>query len=128
MTQSPFKTTVIKIVKTIPHGKVVSYGQVALMAGVPRAAQAVGQVLHSTNVEDNIPWWRVINNAGRISTKCLEHTADMQKELLQNEGIMVTKKLKIDIEKFRYRPTPNQLKSLKLPEDYIELIVKKYLI
>ena len=96
-----FSEKVLEIVRSVPKGKVVSYGQVALMADFPRGARNVGWILHQFG--DKSPWWRVINNAGRISTKCLEHTALLQKELLMSEGVKVTKKLEIDIEKYRYR-------------------------
>lgn len=123
---SAFKQKVYEIVRNIPKGKVVSYGQVALMAGVPRAAIQVGWVLHISNEEDKLPWWRVINNAGRISTTCLEHTANMQKEILEGEGVIVKPKLKIDIEKYRFRPTPKTLKTFKLSDEYIFKLLEKY--
>ncbi len=123
---SKFKERVYEIVKSIPKGKVVSYGQVALMAGIPRAAIQVGWVLHISNEEDNIPWWRVINNQGRISTTCLEHPANMQKLLLEKEGVVVSPKLKIDIEFYRFRPSTKTLKELTLTNEYIFQILQKY--
>ena len=72
------------------------------MAEFPRGARQVGWILHQSG--DDFPWWRVINNSGRISTNCLEHTALFQKELLVNEGVKVTDKFEIDIEKYRYKP------------------------
>jgi len=75
---SKFKDKVIQIVRKIPKGKVASYGQVALMAGIPRAALQVGWVLHLSGDDGITPRWRVINNAGRISTKCIEHNANIQ--------------------------------------------------
>jgi methylated-DNA-protein-cysteine methyltransferase-like protein len=123
---SQFKIKIINAVRTIPTGKVASYGQIALMVGIPRAARQVGWVLHEAGNDGITPWWRVINNAGRISTKCEEHTAWMQKELLEKEGVHVTKMLEIDIEKFRYRPNPKQLESLELDEEYIGKIIDKY--
>jgi methylated-DNA-protein-cysteine methyltransferase-like protein len=122
---SEFKEKILRIVKLIPSGSVVSYGQVALMAGIPRAARQVGWVLHENG--EKVPWWRVINNAGRISTNCEEHTAQMQKELLESEGIRVSKKLNIDIEKYRFRPDPGLLIKLELPSGYIDKILEKYL-
>ncbi|MFC1622106.1 MGMT family protein, partial [Patescibacteria group bacterium] len=110
----------------IPKGKVVSYGQVALMAGIPRGAQAVGQILCRHG--EKTPWWRIINNAGRISTKCLDHTGLMQKHLLQKEDIKVTKNMKINIEKYRWRPNLKTLKKLELKEEYVEKIIEKYLL
>ena len=121
---SKFKEAVLKAVRAIPKGKVASYGQIALMAGVPRGARQVGWILHDYG--DVTPWWRVINNAGRISTKCLEHPAVSQKTLLEKEGVKVSSNLKIDIEKYRYRPDPVTLKKLKLDDEYIEVLMNKY--
>jgi len=122
-----FKDKIIQIVKLIPSGYVVSYGQVALMAGVPRAARQVGWVLHDYSDKYNLPWWRVINNAGRISTNCLDHTALMQKEFLEKENIIVNKDLTLDIEKYRYRPSKKTLSVLELDPEYIYIINQKYL-
>ncbi len=123
---SKFTNRIIKIVRKVPYGKVVSYGQVSLMAGVPRAALQVGWVLHLSGEDGKTPWWRVINNAGRISTKCLEHTADHQQKLLEKEGVEVRRSLKIDIEKYRWRPDIKTLKKLELEQDYIFGIPDKY--
>jgi len=123
---SKFKDKVIQIVRLIPKGKVASYGQVALMAGIPRAALQVGWVLHLSGDDGITPWWRVINNAGRISTKCIEHNANIQKILLEKEKIEVKKNLKIDINKYRWRPSIKELKHLELDDEYIFYLEKKY--
>jgi methylated-DNA-protein-cysteine methyltransferase-like protein len=128
MKMSKFSETVLNIVKLIPSGTVVSYGQVALMAGVPRAARQVGRILHIYSETYNVPWWRVINNAGRISTNCLEHTAQDQKELLEKEGVEVKKLLKIDIEKYRFRPGPEIIEKLKLDDRYVRELMETYLL
>ena len=124
---SKFKEKIVRIVKLIPSGYVVSYGQVALMAGVPRAARQVGWILHDYSDKYNLPWWRVINNAGRISTNSLDHTALMQKEFLEKENIIVNKDLTLDIEKYRYRPSKKTLSVLELDPEYIYIINQKYL-
>lgn len=121
---SKFSEKVIEITNMIPKGKVVSYGQVALMAGVPRGARQVGWILHQHG--DKTPWWRIINNAGRIGTKCPEHTPNLQKELLEREGIVATRKLNIDIEKHRWRPSQTTLDKLKLSDEYVFKIIEKY--
>jgi len=121
---SKYMDKVLQIINMVPAGKVVSYGQVALMAGTPRGARFVGGVLCFRG--DNTPWWRVINNAGRISTTCLDHTATTQKEKLRAEGVEVSEKLKIDIERFRWRPEPDVLKKLELDEEYTQQIMEKY--
>ncbi len=121
---SAFTDKVIEITNLIPKGKVVSYGQVALMAGVPRGARQVGWILHQFG--DKTPWWRVINNAGRISTKCLEHDANMQKEFLEKEGVQVTQKLNIDIENYRWRPSHETLDELALDDQYVFELQEKF--
>lgn len=116
----------LEIVRAVPTGKVVSYGQVALMAGIPRAAQQVGWILCTHG--EKVPWWRVINNAGRISTTCLDHTAQMQKKFLKKEGITVTRNLKIDIERYRWRPDPDTLQKLELNDEYVDMVMDKFMI
>jgi len=123
---SKFTDQVIKIVRKVPYGKVVSYGQVSLMAGVPRAALQVGWVLHLSGEDGITPWWRVINNTGKISTKCIEHEANYQKKLLEKEGVEVRKNLKIDIKKYRWRPDIKTLRRLELEQNYIFEILDRY--
>ena len=93
-----FKDLVIQIVKLIPYGKVTTYGTVAILVGLPRGARFVGGVLHF-NIEDS-PWHRVINRNGFISTKCLDHPKSLQKVLLEQEGIAVSKDFMIDLQKY----------------------------
>ncbi len=123
---SKFTSKIIQITKLIPEGTVASYGQVALMAGVPRAARQVGWILHSYSDEYNLPWWRVINNAGRISTSCTDHTATTQKQMLISEGVVVKQHFTIDIERYRYRPDSKTIKSLELEPEYIYMLMEKY--
>ena len=108
----------------IPKGNVVSYGQVSLMAGVPRGARQVGWILHQHG--DQVPWWRVINNAGRISTKCIEHHANIQKDLLEKENIKITQNLNIEIEKYRWKPKQDILIELQLDDEYLFTILDKF--
>ncbi len=98
-----FSDLVLQIVKTIPKGKVASYGQVALMVGEPQAARQVGWVLNQKS-DEQTPWWRVINNSGRISIKHPEISALEQKAMLEKEGVKVGKNFEVDIGKYRWRP------------------------
>ncbi|MCB1186661.1 MGMT family protein [bacterium] len=78
------------VVKRIPKGKVASYGQVALLAGLPRAARLAGTALFHGPPElvSKIPWQRVVNAAGRISYSEARNGSDhRQRELLEKEGI-----------------------------------------
>ena len=95
-----FKYKVIEIVKKIPYGRVTTYGTVATLAGLPRGGRLVGGVLHFNSDKYNLPWQRVINRHGFISTKCPEHIKALQKALLEQEGIEVTKDFMIDLGKY----------------------------
>ncbi len=127
-----FTKKIIDAVNMIPRGSVASYGQIALMVGFPRGARIVGQVLNSLeedilNSSVNIPWWRVINNAGRISIKGTKYNDQIiQKEKLEADGIVVNDKLELDIIKYRFSPSSDQLKKLKISDDLIDLYMQKY--
>jgi len=72
-----------QLVHTIPAGKVATYGQIAGLAGLPRHARMVGRVLRNLPPGSRLPWHRVINAAGRISTGGRE-----QRERLEAEGVV----------------------------------------
>jgi len=99
---SDFAAKVMQIIRQVPEGQVVSYGQVALYAGAPGAARAVGWWLRTSREAENVPWWRVINNAGRISIINMFHQPEEQRRLLQEEGIEVSKDFRVDIEAYRW--------------------------
>lgn len=122
---SKFSEKVLFVVDSIPYGKVVSYGQVALYVGIPRAARQVGWILRQSEGKD-IPWWRVINNEGRISIKGNFHnTADLQRKLLLAESIAVDENFELNIEEYRYRATEQELKKFNLDDDYLEIVLRK---
>jgi methylated-DNA-protein-cysteine methyltransferase-like protein len=99
-----FREKVIKFVKKIPKGRVVSYGQLAAASGHPRAARQVGTILRTIDpAAENIPWWRVLNNQGIISIKGnWTATKELQRTLLKKEGVKVNEDYTLDIEKYRY--------------------------
>lgn len=103
-------------------GKVVSYGQVALYIGAPRAARQVGWMLNLTKERDMVPWWRVINNEGRISIKSLKYSAEEQRQLLIQEGVKVAEDFTLDIEKYRFIPDKGFIRKLDLDPLYLEHI------
>lgn len=95
--------------KKIPKGRVASYGLIAALCGSPRAARQVGWALHIMTDKQyrKIPWQRVINSKGFISTTCLEHPADLQKLLLEKEGVKVMKKESmwwVNLDKYLWKP------------------------
>lgn len=93
-----FKDKVIELTKKIPFGRVTTYGTLASLSGHPRGARVVGGILH--NSEQKLPWYRVINRHGFISIKCLDHPKSLQKALLEQEGIEVSKDFMIDLQKY----------------------------
>ena len=99
---SAFNDKVYALVSRIPPGKVLSYGRVAQLIGVPHGARAVGWALHALANERGVPWQRVINAKGYISTSCLDHTADMQRALLEAEGIAFDEHGLVDMKRFMW--------------------------
>jgi methylated-DNA-protein-cysteine methyltransferase-like protein len=82
-----FRSAVLQVVRCVPEGRVVSYGQVALLAGRPGAARAVGAVMRGLRQDDgDVPWQRVVNARGGISTYKVGH-GELQTELLRAEGV-----------------------------------------
>lgn len=99
----PFTQRVIDIIKKIPEGRVMTYGQIAREAGSPRAARQVVRVLHSMSRKYQLPWHRVINSKGQIG---LQDEESYQDQLLsiESEGIEVGMNGVIDLEKYQYHP------------------------
>lgn len=127
MNSSPFKDKVIEIIRKVPEGKVVSYGQVALYAGLPRAAREVGWILNGTEGKIDLPWWRVLNNKGYISIQgTVFNDRTMQKRLLEAEGVVIADDYTLDIEKYRWIYPISELKKLQLSAEYLEKIIEKY--
>lgn len=81
-----FQRRVLALVARIPAGRVMTYGQLALLAGHPGAARQAGYVMNALVGGTDLPWHRVINAQGRVSTHRLGF-GDMQERLLQAEGV-----------------------------------------
>ena len=104
MSSSGFFKKVWALVAHIPSGKVASYGQIAALLGNPRAARTVGWALHSTPDHLDIPWHRVINSKGRISTDCGEHSPGLQRHLLEQEGVEFDARDYVNMDDYMWRP------------------------
>ncbi len=100
---SPFFRAVYRIVRRVPAGRVVTYGQVAELAGRPRAARAVGQALRALGEgrERAVPWHRVVNASGKISERDL-FGAEIQRERLEAEGVPFEVDGRIDLDEARW--------------------------
>src|SRR5260221_13941681 len=82
-----FNDQVYALVRLIPSGKVLNYGSVAALLGNLRGARAVGWALNSLSAGTDVPWWRVINAAGKVSIRSNQHSRDEQRRLLEAEGV-----------------------------------------
>jgi len=87
-------------VKKIPKGKVATYGQIAILAGNPRWARAVGYALHSNPDPANIPCYRVLNRFGGLAPAFAFGGADAQAALLRKDGVEVREDGTVDLEKY----------------------------
>ena len=95
------KEKVYDFLKTIPKGKVVTYGQIAEAAGNPRAARAVGNILHSNPNGEEIPCYKAVDSKGRLSANYAFGGIEKQKERLEKEGIEV-KNYRVDLNKYKF--------------------------
>jgi len=95
-----YKDRIYAIVKHIPEGKVATYGQIARM--VPRCtARMVGFAMASC--PDDLPWQRVINSQGKISPRAVGYGSEIQRQLLEQEGILFNEN-QIDLEQYGWQP------------------------
>lgn len=111
-----FFEKVNKIVKIIPVGEVVSYGQIAHILDKPRSARQVGWALNALpkSKEKDVPWWRVVNSKGFLSIKNEDVLAKFrQKELLLREGIEVSEEFLVDLKKYQWGFTENLNRNLR---------------
>lgn len=98
VTDSPTKR-IYEAVKKIPRGKVATYAQVAELAGNAKMCRAVGNALHKNPDPDKIPCYRVVNAKGELAGKFAFGGEDVQKNLLENDGIEVCDYC-VDLEKY----------------------------
>lgn len=88
---------IYEVVKSIPKGKVATYGQVAMLAGNPRWARVVGYALHQNPAPGVIPCHRVVNREGRVAETFAFGGGTIQREILEKEGIKFEKDGHIDL-------------------------------
>ena len=91
---------IYEVVKSIPEGKVATYGQVALLAGNPRWARVVGYALHVNPEPGIIPCHRVVNREGRVAPGFAFGGKGVQRQLLESKGIVFETDGRIDLEKY----------------------------
>ncbi len=91
---------IYEVVRSIPQGKVATYGQVALLAGNPRWARVVGYALHINPDPSNIPCHRVVNREGKVAPEFAFGGAGVQRERLEAEGVVFEKDGTVDLKKY----------------------------
>lgn len=105
-----FYDAVYRLVRRIPLGLVMTYGQIATILGSPRAARAVGYAMLASGVLDDVPWHRVINGRGGISIGGDPNRPVVQRKLLEAEGVVFDDREACDLAKYRWEPSD--------PEEY----------
>ena len=99
----PMRKAFYEVVGRVPYGKVVTYGQVADLAGFPGRARQVGYALAGMPEGMDLPWHRVINAQGKVSPRAHTQFDKFQHVLLEEEGIVFSGG-RIDLKRFRWCP------------------------
>jgi methylated-DNA-protein-cysteine methyltransferase-like protein len=99
----PFTKKTLQVIKSIPEGRVLSYGRVAALAGNPRGARQVSRILSSMSNKYDLPWHRVVNSMGKISMP-RGRGYELQRALLESEGVGFSIAGIIDFKRFLWQP------------------------
>lgn len=93
------------VVRRIPPGRVLTYGDVAALAGMPGQARLVGYALHALPPHTTVPWHRVINHRGGISTGRAYPGGELrQRMLLEAEGVAFGASGRTSLKTYRWDP------------------------
>jgi methylated-DNA-protein-cysteine methyltransferase-like protein len=94
---------IYKAVRRIPRGRVATYGQIAELAGLEGHARQVGYALHALPSKSNVPWHRVINARGEISLRGGSDSHELQRFLLEAEGIAFDEEGRADLRRWQWK-------------------------
>lgn len=108
---SRYRERVYKIVRRIPSGRVMTYGQIAEILGDGYTARTVGFVMHASG--DQTPWHRVINARGACSTGKVVLPEDKQQRLLESEGVVFDERGRCKLERYLWIPDEQGKSSRK---------------
>jgi len=98
-----YRERVYEIVRRIPQGRVMTYGQIADILGEGYTPRTVGFVMHAAD-EETVPWQRVINAQGACSTGRVLLPPDKQQRMLEAEGIEFDVRGRCALERYRWSP------------------------
>ena len=100
--RTEFSKRVIDLIRSVPKGKVATYGLIASLAGHPQGSRGVGWLLHSSTNKHKLPWQRIIKSGGQLSFPMSSPKFNLQKNKLEAEGVIVVNG-KIDLKKFLWK-------------------------
>lgn len=101
VTNGNFRVRVEQLIAQVPSGKVTTYGDLAALAGQPRASRVVGGIAHFG--DDELPWHRLVNRFGGLASG-YHGGRRVQEQLLAQEGITCTNHIVNDFEDIRWQP------------------------
>jgi methylated-DNA-protein-cysteine methyltransferase-like protein len=105
MDSPSYRERVYQLVLRIPSGRLMTYGSIAQILGAGYDARAIGNIMHATPDDGRaIPWHRVINAQGGLSTAGLTSPPDLQQRLLEAEGITFNEKGRCKIATYLWTP------------------------
>jgi methylated-DNA-protein-cysteine methyltransferase related protein len=100
-----FKERVYELVKHIPKGRIMTYGQIAALAGVPNAGWEVGQIAHRGPEE--LPWQRVVNKKGGLAVG-YPGGVEGHRQVLEAEGVRVNDDFTVNVEELLWQPNQDR--------------------
>jgi len=101
--EQKYRRRVYEIVREIPVGRVMTYGQIATILGEGYTPRTVGYMMHAADTE-NVPWQRVINSQGACSTGRMTVPVNLQQQILEAEGIKFNEKGRCDLKIYQWSP------------------------
>ncbi len=101
--EQKYRQRVYEIVREIPVGRVMTYGQIAAILGEGYTPRTVGYVMHAADTE-NVPWQRVINSQGACSTGKMTVPVNLQQQILEDEGVKFNEKGRCDLKIYQWSP------------------------
>jgi len=108
---SELRERIYGVVARIPRGRVATYGQIAQLAQAGGHARQVGYALHALPEGSPLPWHRVVNAQGRLSSRANPAAAAYQRALLESEGLRFSADGKLDLRATRWQPRRNRSQS-----------------
>jgi methylated-DNA-protein-cysteine methyltransferase-like protein len=100
---SKYRERVYEIVRQIPVGRVMTYGQIAGILGEGYTPRTVGYVMHGADTKET-PWQRVINAQGACSTGKMTVPVNLQQQILEDEGVKFNEKGSCDLKIYQWSP------------------------